>query len=378
MGRRAAALRDGAAGFADWVERTVLVRHAGEVPDPLLRLRLVALIWTLLASELASITGAVIALVEERAVPGCLAVATAAACCLPMIRMRRRRDLASADVGIAITLACAAALLLDLAGGAAGAGALVFLPCASWLAALLAGRRQAFVLVALLSALLLGVRAAAADVPTATLAAPSVLFAIVVPALIGLRLVRARALLAVDQRRQRADQWRADAMWQRDSERFEDFATLADGWYFETDDHHRLRFVAPKLIERIAEDRGPIAAATLVDLIRHYAPGASGIYDLARAMHDELTLCGQSLMWFSSRGESIALRVHAWPAFSPDGQFRGYRGKLREVRFPALQVARALRVRVSHQVVPEGRARPLDAPLGIMRPVRERDTERSV
>lgn len=62
-------------------------------------------------------------------------------------------------------------------------------------------------------------------------------------------------------------------------------------------------------------------------------------------MRDELELRGQSLMWFSSRGESIALRVHAWPAFASSGRFRGYRGKLCEVRFPALQTARAVRVR---------------------------------
>lgn len=370
IGQRLAALRDRGARLADWVERTVLVRSATEAPDALVRLRLVPLIWTLLASELAALSGIVVALVHGRVLLGLAAAAVATATCLPMIRLRRNQDLSGPQLWFVVALACLAARIVDRAGGADGAGTLVFLPYALWLAALYVGQRQVLALGLALTIPLMGDMDFAGAPQPASIALQSILYAIAVPALVGLRLSRAREQLQREARRQIADLARAEAMCERDTERFEDFTALADGWYFETGPDLRLSFVSPKLIERIAEDRGPIGACTLVDLIRHYAPGVSGIYDLAHAMHDELELRGQALMWFSSRGESMALRIHAWPAFTPDGRFRGYRGKLREVRFPALQTARAVRVRAEDALA--GSPRALAARLDVMRPVVER------
>ncbi len=369
IGRRLAALRNHGARCADWVERTVLVQSAAEPPDPLVRLRLVALIWTLLASELAALSGIVVAVVHGRLLLSLVAAAIATATCLPMIRLRRNRDLAAWELWFVAALACAAARIVDRAGGADGAGALVFLPYALWLAALHVRQRQVLALGLALAIPLVGGIVLAGDPHKLAIAPQSILYAIAVPALVGVRMSRAREDLQREARRQLADLERAEAMWQRDRERFEDFTALAEGWYFETGPDLVLSFVSPKLVERIAEDRGPIGACTLVELIRHYAPGVSGIYDLAHAMRDELELRGQSLMWFSSRGESIALRIHAWPAFTPDGRFRGYRGKLREVRFPALQTARAVRVRLADALA--GSPRAMAARLDVMQPVIE-------
>lgn len=330
------AMRSSLMGFATWLERSCLVDSPLDDPHPGVRLRLVPLIWTLACAELAALLGAIIAHVQSHTMLTVAAVSVAVACGRLLIGLRGMFEPRGVVVLAALLLSCASIGLVDRAGGGSGQSVLLYLPFVFWLGALYLSQAE------LSAVVLLSCGAVLVDIAMFGFSglggsgALAIALALGVPTLVASRIAHARTLLIDSKERIRVDTDRADALDTRESERFEDFVALSDSWYFETGVDLKLTFVSPDLRQRLGDTQGAIRNHTLVDLIRRNHPSANGLYEIAHAMDYELAIRGRHLIWFGADRRAVALRVHAWPAYSADGAFRGYRGKASEVPFETL------------------------------------------
>ena len=318
--------------FADWLERNCLVDSAIEEADAGLRLRMAPLIWTLACAQIASLLAALIARANARTALAIVAATGAVACGRLLFGLRGRREPRRGVVFATLLLGWGSVALVDAAGGGSGQSAIVFAPFVFWLGALYLSRTDVVAIASMsIGALILhmgafgfsGVRGASAL---------AIALALFVPAVVALRIVHARALLRDAQARIDNDIDLARALDVRERERFADFVAMTDSGYFETGADMKLSFVAPELRERL----GGAGGATLVELIRRRHPGANGLYEIAHAMGYELAIRGRYLIWFGRDRRAVALRVTAWPAYTADGRFRGYRGRLNEVPFEVM------------------------------------------
>jgi hypothetical protein len=303
--------------------------------DPLARARLVPLVWSLGLAEVACIVIAICAHLHGRIALVVSAVVLAAAAGASLMRMRGMSEPPPPLVLLSLLLGLGAAMLVDVAVGASVQCAAISLPTTLWLAGLFLSRAGALAWSAIaLGALLVDMALVgkAEFAPSTWLCLP---YPMAQACLVGSRWAQAVRALHVATGEARAGVRSLRQVERREQERFVDFNAMCGSWYWETEADLTLRFVAPGLVKRLGLADGMLHGRTLVCLIRSSRPDANGVYDLTHAMDYELGIRGRHLLWCGEDRIPAVVRFDAWPAYSACGEFRGYRGRARDMRFGA-------------------------------------------